>query len=130
MFVIPVHVPVIITMSHEKINTTNVRIAVATSESVFLIPHFARIAVIPAKNEEPAAYSIHILCHLLLFYYSTIKISCIINCCFSDNTGYFLFCYIFFLSSIKNVSVFYFFVIRSLIPCILSSSAALCLAQS
>jgi hypothetical protein len=42
-------------MSHENNNTTTVRIAVATFESVFLIPHFARIAVIPAKNEDPIA---------------------------------------------------------------------------
>ena len=34
------------------------------------------------------------------------------------------------LSSINSVSVLCFFVIRSLIPCILSSRAALCLAQS
>ena len=34
---------------------TIVRIAVATSESVLRMPHFARIAVIPAKNEEPIA---------------------------------------------------------------------------
>ena len=52
---IPPHVPVINTMSHENNNTTTVRIAVATFESVFLIPHFARIAVIPAKNEDPIA---------------------------------------------------------------------------
>ena len=37
---IPPHVPVINTMSHENNNTTTVRIAVATFESVFLIPHF------------------------------------------------------------------------------------------
>ena len=52
--------PVIITMIHEKINTTIVRIAVAASESVFLIPHFARIAVNPAKTAEPNANTIHI----------------------------------------------------------------------
>ena len=52
---IPFHVPVIQTMIQEKNNTMMVRTAVATSESVFLIPHFAKIAVIPAKNEEPIA---------------------------------------------------------------------------
>ena len=43
------------TMIHEKIRTTTVRTAVATVESVFLIPHFARIEVTPAKNAEPMA---------------------------------------------------------------------------
>ena len=38
---------------HENNSTTTVRIAVATSESVFLIPHFAKTAVIPVKKEEP-----------------------------------------------------------------------------
>ena len=52
---------VIKTISQAKRSTTMVRIAVATVESVFLIPHFARIAVIPAKNAEPNANVIHIL---------------------------------------------------------------------
>ena len=47
--------PTISTISHEKASTMIVRTAVAASESVFLIPHFARIAVIPAKNAEPNA---------------------------------------------------------------------------
>ena len=34
--------------------------AVATSESVFEIPHFASMEVIPAKKAEPIAYIIHI----------------------------------------------------------------------
>ena len=38
-----------------------VRTAVAAVESVFLIPHFASIAVIPAKNAEPNANHIHII---------------------------------------------------------------------
>ena len=38
-----------------------VRIAVATFESVFLMPDFANIAVIPAKNAESTAAVIHIL---------------------------------------------------------------------
>ena len=42
-------------MIHEKIRTTTVRTAIATVESVFLIPHFARIEVTPAKNAEPIA---------------------------------------------------------------------------
>ena len=44
------------TMIHEKIRTTTVRTAVATAESVFLIPHFARIDVTPGKKRR--AYSI------------------------------------------------------------------------
>jgi len=47
--------PTINTISHEKINTTIVRTAVATVEFVFLIPHFARMEVTPAKNAEPNA---------------------------------------------------------------------------
>ena len=46
---------------HAKTRTTAVRTAVATVESVFLIPHFARIDVTPAKKAEPAAYRSHIL---------------------------------------------------------------------
>ena len=44
----------------EKISTTTVRIAVATSESVFLIPHFASMAVMPAKKADKTAVNIHI----------------------------------------------------------------------
>ena len=40
------------TMSHENARTTIVRSAVARSESVFLIPHLARIEVSPAKTAE------------------------------------------------------------------------------
>lgn len=36
-----------------------VLIAVAASESVFLIPHFARIVVSPANSAEPNAKRIH-----------------------------------------------------------------------
>ena len=50
--------PVISTMIQEKINTMIVRIAVAASESVFRIPHFARIAVNPAKTAEPNAIQV------------------------------------------------------------------------
>ena len=42
--------PTMSTMTSDIISTTIVRIAVATVESVFLIPHFARIAVAPAKK--------------------------------------------------------------------------------
>ena len=52
------------TISHEKISTTMVRMAVATSESVFLMPHFARTAVIPAKNAEPTANKPHMAARL------------------------------------------------------------------
>ena len=68
-FLIPDQVPVTRTISQENRSTTTVRIAVATSESVFLIPHFARIAVIPAKNEEPTAKSTHIFPHLPRMFY-------------------------------------------------------------
>lgn len=59
--VIPDSVPVIKVITHEKTKTTMVRMAVATSESVFEIPHFASMEVIPAKKAEPVAYKIHIV---------------------------------------------------------------------
>lgn len=46
---------------NEKIRTTKVRIAVATVESVSLIPHFASIVDNPAKKAEPKANNNHIL---------------------------------------------------------------------
>lgn len=52
--------PTIQTISQENSSTTMVRIAVAASESVFLMPHFARIAVKPANSAEPNAKSTHI----------------------------------------------------------------------
>ncbi len=64
--------PTIQTISHEKISTTMVRIAVAASESVFLIPHFARTDVRPAKRAEPNAKSIHIMFALLSIYHEII----------------------------------------------------------
>ena len=45
-----------------------VRIAVAKVESVFLIPHFASIEVIPAKKAEKNAYKIHIISPLFVNY--------------------------------------------------------------
>ncbi len=48
-------VPVKRTRIHEKNKTTMVRMAVATSESVFEIPHFASTEVMPAKKAEPVA---------------------------------------------------------------------------
>ena len=47
--------PTINTIIHEKKSTTIVLIAVATVESVFLIPHFARIEVTPAKIADKTA---------------------------------------------------------------------------
>lgn len=44
----------------EKKNTTMVRTAVARVESVWRMPHFAKMAVIPAKNAEPNEKKIHI----------------------------------------------------------------------
>jgi len=50
--------PTINTITQAKISTTTVRSAVATSESVFRIPHLARIEVSPAKNAEAIAAGI------------------------------------------------------------------------
>ena len=47
--------PTMPTIPQENSSTTMVRTAVATVESVFRIPHFARIEVMPAKKAEPAA---------------------------------------------------------------------------
>ena len=52
-------------MTHAKIRTTMVRIAVATVESVFRMPHLARMAVTLAKNAEPIANRSHISVSLL-----------------------------------------------------------------
>ena len=51
--------------AQEKNSTIMVRSAVAISESVSFIPHFASMAVIPAKNEENSAAVIHIDSHPL-----------------------------------------------------------------
>ena len=48
------------TISHEKNSTTTVRIAVATVESVFRMPHLARIDVSPENRAEPKAKNSHI----------------------------------------------------------------------
>ena len=51
-----------------------VRIAVATSESVFLIPHLAKMAVMPAKNAEPNANNTYMPFRLaFLFIQNTVK---------------------------------------------------------
>ena len=64
--------PTINTMIQEKISTTMVLKAVATLESVFLIPHFARIPVRPAKKADPNANKSHIIsCLLSAFYYES-----------------------------------------------------------
>ena len=47
--------PTIHTISHEKSSTTMVRMTVAASESVFQMPHLARIAVNPANSAEAAS---------------------------------------------------------------------------
>ena len=59
--------PEIKTIIQLKIRTTTVRIAVAREELIFLIPIFARTAVIPAKNAERNAAGIHILTHFLFY---------------------------------------------------------------
>ena len=59
-FLIVLNEPTIATIIHENASTTIVLIAVATSESVFLIPHFASTEVIPVKNAERTAITSHI----------------------------------------------------------------------
>ena len=54
-------------MTKDMRSTIIVRIAVATVESVFLIPHFARMEVAPANSAEPPAKSTHILFRLRQF---------------------------------------------------------------
>ena len=56
--------PTMNTISHEKIRTTIVRMAVATVESVLRMPHLASTAVSPANSAEPNAYKIHMMRHL------------------------------------------------------------------
>ena len=51
------------TISQENSSTTMVRMAVATSELVFLIPHLAKTAVSPANRAEPNANGTHIFLH-------------------------------------------------------------------
>ncbi len=58
MSVIVLKEPATKTMIHEKTRTTMVRKAVARSESVFLMPHLARIDVSPAKTAERTAVMI------------------------------------------------------------------------
>lgn len=58
--------PVMKTITQEKASTIMVRTAVATVESVVRMPHFAKMAVSPAKTAEPKAKSIHMfLSHFL-----------------------------------------------------------------
>lgn len=64
--------PVIKVISTENKRTTIVRIAVATSESVFFIPHFARTAVAPAKKADIIADMIHIMYPLFTIKYADI----------------------------------------------------------
>lgn len=49
------------TMIHENTRTTIVLSAVAISESVFLIPHLARIDVAPANIADKTAIIIHMV---------------------------------------------------------------------
>lgn len=51
--------PVTRAMSHENASTTMVLMAVATSESVFLMPSLASMDVTPAKSAEPTAAMSH-----------------------------------------------------------------------
>lgn len=85
-------------------STIIVRIAVATLESVFLIPHFARIDVNPAKTAEPNAYKIHVVTDLLSMYYLKSKKPRLSI----DSPGSALFCFIFSTQTqilcVKNLS--------------------------
>ena len=67
-----------------KTSTTQVRSAVATSESVVLIPHFARIEVVPAKKADAnaariqdKAASFHEQCLCLIFAGDYTSLSCV-----------------------------------------------------
>jgi len=60
------------TIIHENNSTTVVRSAVAVSESVFMIPHFAKTDVSPAEKADNIAIIIHISLSLI---FTTIKIN-------------------------------------------------------
>lgn len=64
--------PTINTIIKENSNTMAVLIAVAMSESVFLIPHFARMDVIPAKKADKIAIKSHINIKSLSFLFRTL----------------------------------------------------------
>ena len=65
-------------MIQEKISTIMVRIAVATVESVFRIPHFARIDVTPAKNAEP---------NIILRIFQKLKLKKLVNLRFTSSVN-------------------------------------------
>ena len=46
-------------IAQAKTSTTQVRMAVATSESVCLMPHLAKMDVMPAKNADANAATTH-----------------------------------------------------------------------
>lgn len=46
-------------IAQAKTSTTQVRMAVATSESVCLMPHLAKMDVMPAKNADANAATAH-----------------------------------------------------------------------
>ena len=82
------------TMTHENSNTTIVRSAVATSESVFLMPHLARMAVSPANTAESTAINSHIIsftysnADLLssdISYFGNISFGRFIHCCIPND---------------------------------------------
>lgn len=55
-------------MSQAKRSTTTVRTAVATSESVWRMPHLARMDVMPAKSADAQAARIHRAVPLSIYY--------------------------------------------------------------
>ena len=71
--------PIRNTITQENRSTTTVRRAVATVESVFWIPIFAKIEVSPAKKAEQTAYKSHIFYHSFSLKYITLISEIIIN---------------------------------------------------
>ena len=72
------------TIIQENKRTTIVLIAVATSESVFFIPHFAKIVVRPAKTADSTAIIIHILNYSSKILFT----NSIALCFFSSSTNF------------------------------------------
>ncbi len=54
------------TIPHVRASITDVRIAVARSESMFLTPSLANMAVSAAKNADRSAYSSHMVLYLYI----------------------------------------------------------------
>ena len=69
------------TISQEKTRTTTVRRAVATSESVFRMPHFASMDVNAANTADKTAMRSHIMYRsFLLIMFCLYYIPCLLFC--------------------------------------------------